>query len=76
VIDTLKVYASNVKGGAIIGDSIMYILGVPIASLLVGMDWSVAKLLAIGIFTLYPIMYLIYTRPVKHTKLESTVQRE
>jgi hypothetical protein len=69
VIDTLKVYAENVKGGAIIGDSIMYVLGVPIASLLVGMDWSVSKLLTIGIFALYPIMYLLYTRPVKYSKV-------
>ena len=66
VIDTLKVYADNVKGGAIIGDSIMYVLGVPIASLLLGSDISVTKLLTIGIFTLYPIMYLLYTKPVKY----------
>ena len=69
VIDTLKVYADNVKGGAMIGDSIMYVLGVTIASLLVGMDWSVSKLLTIGIFALYPIMYLLYTRPVKYSKV-------
>lgn len=68
VIDTLKVYAENVKGGAIIGDSIMYILGVPIASLLLGADLSVTKLLTIGMFVLYPIMYLLYTQPVKYDK--------
>lgn len=64
VIDTLKDYANNVKGGAIIGDSIMYIIGVPIASLLVGADLSIGALISIGIFALYPIMYLLYTRPV------------
>ena len=64
VIDTLKEYAANVKGGAIIGDSIMYIIGVPIAALLVGTEWSVTKLITIGIFALYPIMYLLYTRPI------------
>ena len=74
VIDTLKVYAENVKGGAIIGDSIMYVLGVPIASLLLGADISVTKMLTIGMFVLYPIMYLLYTQPVKYDKQTSSQQ--
>jgi hypothetical protein len=78
VIDTLKVYADNVKGGAIIGDSIMYILGVPIASLLLGSGLSASKLSIVGILSLYPIMYLLYTRPVKYAnknKNENAVAR-
>ena len=70
VIDTMKIYANNAKGGAIIGDSIMYILAVPIASILLYSSESlgssgVAFLLSVILFAMYPIMYLLYTKPVK-----------
>lgn len=71
VIDTMKVYAKNAKGGAIIGDSIMYLMGVPIASILLYLANSygasgMSFLLGIGIFALYPIVYLLYTKPIKN----------
>jgi uncharacterized protein YacL len=71
IIDTMKKYAKQAKGGAIIGDSIMYVLGVPIASILLYLANSYGKggvslLLGISVFALYPIMYLLYTKPVKN----------
>lgn len=71
VIDTMKVYAKNAKGGAIIGDSIMYVLAVPIASILLHLANNYGTggsgfLFGVGIFALYPIMYLLYTNPVKN----------
>jgi hypothetical protein len=71
VIDTMKVYAKQAKGGAIIGDSIMYVLAVPIASILLYLANSYGKggvslLLGVSVFALYPIMYLLYTKPIKN----------
>lgn len=71
IIDTMKVYAKNAKGGAIIGDSIMYVLAVPIASMLLCLANSYGKggvslLIGISVFALYPIMYLLYTKPIKN----------
>jgi hypothetical protein len=70
VIDTMKKYAESAKGGAIIGDSIMYILAIPIASVLLYMsqsmgDSGVSFLIGLIVFMLYPIMYLLYTKPIK-----------
>jgi hypothetical protein len=71
VIDTMKIYAEKAKGGAIIGDSIMYVMGVPIASILLYLANSYGKggasfLLGVSVFALYPIMYLLYTKPIKN----------
>ena len=71
VIDTMKIYAERSKGGAIIGDSIMYLMGVPIASILLYLANSrgkggVSLLLGVSVFALYPIMYLLYTKPIKN----------
>lgn len=67
VIDTLKVYAEQAKGGAIIGDSVIYILAVPIASMLLyaSQFYGMSFLLGVILFALYPVMYLLYTKPVK-----------
>lgn len=67
VIDTMKVYAKHAGVGAIIGDSVMYILAVPIASILLNMSDSAGSILplTVSVFALYPIMYLLYTKPIK-----------
>lgn len=73
IIDTMKQYAKDVKGGAILGDSLMYILGVPIAGILLSYANSmpnkgISFLLAISIVCLYPILYFLYTKPLIATE--------
>lgn len=71
VIDTMKEYAEGVKADAILGDSLMYIMAVPVASLLLSVanssEAGPSFLLGVAIFVSYPLMYLLYTRPIKHS---------
>ena len=60
-MDEFKTYAKNTKLGAILGDSWMYLMGVPI--LILSSKLNKELLIFISILCLYIIGYLIYQIP-------------
>ena len=62
IIDEFKMYAKNIGVGAIIGDSYMYLIGIPILFLLTKLNKD--KLIFISLICSYLIGYLIYQKPI------------
>jgi hypothetical protein len=65
VMDLMRHYAKDVSYNAILGDSFMYLVAVPVAMLLVGNRFTTPSLLISAVFTIYPILYMLYTVPIK-----------
>jgi hypothetical protein len=65
VMDLMRHYAGSVSYNAILGDSFMYLVAAPVAMLLVGNKFTTPSLLISAVFTMYPILYMLYTVPVK-----------
>lgn len=66
LIDEFKNYAKYIGIGAIIGDSYMYLIGVPILFLLTKLNQD--KLIFISLICSYLIGYLIYQKPLYKIK--------
>tara|TARA_B110000208_G_scaffold83971_1_gene106578 strand:- start:1742 stop:2326 length:585 start_codon:yes stop_codon:yes gene_type:complete len=66
IIDEFKIYAKNIGVGAIIGDSYMYLLGIPILILLTKINKD--KLIFISLISSYLIGYLTYQKPLYKIK--------
>tara|TARA_B110000208_G_C11793694_1_gene438658 strand:- start:2510 stop:3091 length:582 start_codon:yes stop_codon:yes gene_type:complete len=62
VIDEFKKYAKSTNLGAILGDSYMYLIGIPILFLLTKLNKD--KLIFISLVCSYLIGYLIYQKPL------------
>ena len=62
VMDELKSYSSKISYGAIIGDSWMYSMGIPI--LVISLNYSSEKLIFTSLVCLYLIGYLVYQKPL------------
>jgi len=62
VMDEFKSYAENVKTGAVIGDSFMYLLATPLLYLLIQKN-NIHTNTFISIVCFYLIGYLIYQKP-------------
>jgi len=62
VIDEFKSYAERVKAGAVIGDSIMYLLATPLLYLFIQKN-NINTNTFISIVCFYLIGYLIYQKP-------------
>ena len=62
LIDEFKIYAKNTKAGAILGDSFMYLIGVPILFSLLNIKNN--NLIFISVLCSYLIGYLIYQKPL------------
>lgn len=65
VMDLMRHYAKSVSYNAILGDSFMYLVAVPVAMLLVGNNFTTPALLISSIFVMYPILYMLYTVPIR-----------
>lgn len=65
VMDMMRHYAEQASYNAVLGDSFMYLVAVPVAMLLVGNKFTVPSLLISAVFAMYPILYMLYTVPVK-----------
>tara|TARA_Y100000591_G_C21423375_1_gene493315 strand:+ start:68 stop:613 length:546 start_codon:yes stop_codon:yes gene_type:complete len=63
VMDEFKYYAEKVKTGAVIGDSIMYLIGTPLLYLIIQKN-DINTNTFISIVSLYLIGYFIYQKPV------------
>ena len=63
VMDEFKYYAEKVKIGAVIGDSIMYLIGTPLLYLIIQKN-DINTNTFISIVSLYLIGYFIYQKPV------------
>jgi len=62
VMDEFKAYAEKVKSGAVLGDSFMYLIGVPLLYLFVQKN-NIHTNTFISIVCFYLIGYLIYQKP-------------
>tara|TARA_X000000950_G_scaffold90436_1_gene113768 strand:+ start:804 stop:1349 length:546 start_codon:yes stop_codon:yes gene_type:complete len=63
VMDEFKYYTEKVKTGAVIGDSIMYLIGTPLLYLIIQKN-DINTNTFISIVSLYLIGYFIYQKPV------------
>lgn len=63
IIDELVTYANNVKTGAVIGDSFMYLISIPILFYFVNNNNSEVNTF-ISIVSLYLIGYFLYQKPI------------
>ena len=61
IMDVLIYYANNVKVGAVIGDSFMYLLATPMLLLLT--KYSDESNIFISLISLYIIGYFVYQKP-------------
>ena len=62
MIDSFKKYADTIKGGAIIGDSFMYIISIPILYFMLNKSENVN--LVTSIVALYILGYMLYQKPL------------
>ena len=62
VMDELKLYSEKVKTGAVIGDSIMYLIGTPLLYIFIQKN-NINQNTFISIVCFYLIGYLIYQKP-------------
>lgn len=65
VMDMMKHYAGQASYNAVLGDSFMYLVAAPVAMLLAGNRLKVPDLLIAAVFAMYPILYMLYTVPVR-----------
>ena len=62
-MDEFKSYAKNTGIGAILGDSYMYLIGVPILIMLTNKNLSDELLIFISTVCLYLIGYFVFQKP-------------
>ena len=62
MIDSFKKYADSIKGGAIIGDSFMYIISIPILYFMLNKSENFN--LVTSIVALYILGYMLYQKPL------------